>query len=1079
MSEQENILRREVEELRRRVAELEAQQEMLVPVTSVLDALHVPVLLKDTNLRWKYANDALCDMLGYTRDQLMDITDFDVHTREEADMVTQCDRRVLESGHPSSYERTMLLNGDYYHLTTLKMLWDHPLSGERFIVSVVRDLTAVRQAEEALAETRERFGAVIRHSPVGIQMFRLTEKNELLLMDANPAADRILGFDSRDALGIPMEQAFPGLRDTEIPERFRAVAATGESWLHHHFSCDDDIISGIYDVYAFQLTPGLMAVLFQDVSEQIRVRETVEASELRYRSLFENSPISLLEEDFSGVREHLERIRALGVDDYESYFRAHPEEVRACTTAIRPMRVNGACMKMLGVFSKEEITENLQQFFTEESYEMFVRELAALARGETSYPLQGVYRTLQGEHRQFIGSLNIIPGCEESMEQVLISAMDVTERHRAELALQESEEQLRLALGATQDGLWDWDVRTGRCQFSPTFYSMVGYEPGDFPASQEGWRTLLHPEDLPLVERETVETFKSGEPFRQEFRLRRKDGDWHWVMSRGRVVDFDEDGNATRMVGAHTDINELKKTQEALVEYRNLVEAMSDNMIDMLWAKDLDGNYRFSNRANYETLLCGDGVDAIGHNHLFFANRLREQGFTYTFGEKCVDSDAVVLQDMAPGRFIEDGMVKDRYMVLDVRKSPLYDSSGALIGTVGMGRDITEQKKAGEALVRAKEAAEAAAKSKDQFLANMSHEIRTPMNGVLGMLQLLRGTTLDSEQKEYVDTCLESGRGLLSVINDILDFSKLDAGTFELACREFTLRETVRTVLHSFSVQARDKRIGLGYEIDPRLPAQLAGDDARLRQVLFNVVGNAVKFTHSGSVRVQADLLRREGSELLVGFEIADTGIGIPERMLDDIFEPFTQADGSYTREYHGTGLGLGIVRQLVHRMGGTISVESREGEGTTFYLTIRCLCCLPGEQGAAGCQECAKPGITLLLAEDDEVNRFTIKRYLEKNGYRVFAAEDGQQALDLFREHEFQCILMDIQMPGVDGLDATAAIREQEQRENRTPVPIIALTAHAMQGDRERFLEAGMDEYLSKPLELDALMEAIEAILS
>jgi len=801
-------------------------------------------------------------------------------------------------------------------------------------------------------------------------------------------------------------------------------------------------------------------------------------SEQRYRSLFENFPVSLLEEDFSGVKVCLDSIQAQGVTDFETYFLKNPDAARECARSILPVRVNEACVRMLGVRTQEEVLKDFSRFYSESHLRGFAQELAALARGATSYGLQGTFKTAAGEERRFMGRFTVMPGCEGSLERVLVSVMDVTERHWAEQALQKSEERLRLVLESTKDGIWDWDIANDECIFSPTFYTMLGYEPGDFPATKDGWRALLHPDDLILVELKTVHSMRDGAPFRQEFRLKGGDGNWRWIMSRGRVVAFDEAGKPTRMVGTHTDISELKETQEALLEYRNVVEAMSDNMIDLLWAKDLGGNYIFSNRANNELLLCGDDIEAIGRSHLFFAERIRGMGDAYTFGEKCVNSDEVVLRDMAPGRFIEDGMVKDRYMVLDVRKSPLFDSSGGLIGTVGMGRDITEQKKADEALVRAKEAAEAAAKSKDQFLANMSHEIRTPMNGVLGMLQLLKTTPLNGEQAEYVDTCLESGRGLLSVINDILDFSKLDAGTFKLTCREFDLRETVRTVLHSFSVQARDKRISLGYEIDPRLPAVLKGDDARLRQILFNTVGNAIKFTHSGSVRVQADLVRHTGEELLVGFEISDTGIGIPDTLLDTVFEPFTQADGSYTREYQGTGLGLGIVRHLVQHMGGSVSVDSREGKGTGIYLTVRFLHCQDLRSPADGGPECRIRGLRILLAEDDEVNRFTIKRYLEKCGHKVTTASGGRQALERFMDSDFQCVLMDIQMPDLDGLEATKAIRAAEAREGRTPVSVIALTAHAMQGDRERFLEAGMDAYLAKPLELDELVEALEKLV-
>jgi len=447
---------------------------------------------------------------------------------------------------------------------------------------------------------------------------------------------------------------------------------------------------------------------------------------------------------------------------------------------------------------------------------------------------------------------------------------------------------------------------------------------------------------------------------------------------------------------------------------------------------------------------------------------LDERGAPLTFRLRMERAQEVVLLKAPPGTY----------------STYVWWGLGALLAASGLGATwvaaLRRQVRRQTALLRdAKEAAEQATSTKSQFLANVSHEMRTPMSGLLGMTELVLAGNLSRDQREHLELAHRSARSLLTLMDDLLDLARIEAGQVKLDHQPFSLAPMVKDAIDTVGTQAQEKGLVLACAIDPGVPARVAGDAGRIRQVLINLVGNAVKFTDRGGVTVRVVREDAAGQVVWLRFIVTDTGVGIPADQHAAIFAAFKQGDGSLTRRFGGAGLGLTISAQLVAMMGGTLTVESEPGRGSTFSFAVRFGLASSAESWSAASRShvvSARAARRVLVAEDNYVNQRVVAAMLRQAGHQTVVVQNGREALDALAREPFDVVLMDVQMPEMSGLEATAALRERERAlpgSRRTPV--VALTAHAMGGDREECLAAGMDDYLSKPVTLEALVKAIE----
>jgi PAS domain S-box-containing protein len=778
----------------------------------------------------------------------------------------------------------------------------------------------------------------------------------------------------------------------------------------------------------------------RDITELKKAETALLDSESRFRALFENAPLPYLSLDEQGRLLDVNRRwqETLGYEKEETVGRwfgdlLHPND--------KPL------------FKELFTTFNSSPFLDG-------AELTLLKKNGDSLLASFSGCVQHGDHGDFLRAHCIFT--------------DVSQRKKAEAAIQASEEKLRVLFETAPDAILIFDAdRQSFVNANPAAEALSGLSREELLRSTpQSFYAPVQPDGLPGSDTFNVYGRRAlaGEQLLFERALTNAAG--KQLICEVRLVALPSPDR--RLLRASViDVTERKKAEAELNHKTSLLASLINSTPDLVFIKDLKGVYLGCNPA-FGAFVGKTVEEIVGRTDfdlfdLEVAKFFREQDeLMFSVGKPRRNDEWVTFPD-------------GRQMLLDTLKAPLVDQQGAFYGLLGMSRDITERFQLEEELRRSKDEAERANATKSAFLANMSHEIRTPLNGLMGMMQLLKRTRLDSLQQQYADMAIRAGRRLTQLLSDILDLSRIEANRMSIAHTVFVLNDVLDSLRETFDPLTLDKNVSLVVNPEPGLPEKLVGDEVRLRQILFNLVGNALKFSLQGEVRVDISLLTPVSptcARLL--FMISDQGVGIPDDQIGLICNAFTQVEDSYTRKQQGAGLGLAITKRLVELMRGALTFDSEEGKGATVYLSLPMDLpeSLPLEKPMPLlAPPKSKKTFAILLVEDDMTSQFSIKYMLEFVGHKVDCAWDGKEALDLVARRPYDLILMDVQLPGMDGIQTMRRIREMEAGKRRTP--IIAVTAYAMGGDRERLLDVGMDEHIPKPIEIETCLALIDKVMA
>jgi PAS domain S-box-containing protein len=1144
------------------------------------------IIIKDGLL--KFANSTISTITGFTPEEAFEKPFVNFVSPAYRELVTKMYKRRMSGEElPSRYE-TEILSKDGKSIPVEISASVIEYEGKPADMAIIRDITERKKAEQALQESEEKYSTIVERGNDGIIIIQ-----DGLLKFVNTPLTIITGLTPEETIGKQfLDLVSPTYREM-VSDRYKKRISGEEPPNRYEIeilSKDGKKIPVEISatLIEYEGRPADMAII-RDITERKVMEQALLRSEKKYRTLVESAH------------------EGIGLVDIEENLTL----------------VNQAFADALGYKKEELLGLNLSRLCDVDQFAKFRRETGKRIQGESSRYDARLY-TKAGEPKDF--SLSAAPLYDEngSFVGTLGLLADITESKRAEKLLRTSEAQLSNAMKIAKLGYWEYDVAKDLFTFNDHFYAIFRTtveQVGGYTMSSARYAQLfVHPEDAPMVAVEIQKALETTDPHfsRQlEHRIIYADGEIGYIAVRFFIVK-DDQGRTVKTYGANQDITERKRAEEKLRESEERYRDLFDNASDLIQSVDEKGRFVYVNKKWKEVLGYSDEeIKKLNLTDILRKDQIPHcmELFKKVVSGETLDNVEVVFVTKEGREIFASGFVNP------------WMKDGKFVATRAIFSDVTGRKRTEQALIEAKEQAEEANRLKSEFLANMSHEIRTPMNAIIGMTGITLDTDLTDDQRESLNMVKESAYALLGLLDGILDLSKIEAGRVEFETIDFDLRVTVEGIADTLAHRASTKGLELACMIHHRVPTLLRGDPGRLRQILMNLGGNAVKFTEKGEVVIRVELSEETEDQATLLFSVTDTGIGIPKDKQEKIFESFTQADGSSTRKYGGTGLGLSISKQLVKLLDGQIGVESQPGKGSRFWFTIsfekqkefkRISPVIPsdicgmrilviddnqanrsilvkmlessgcsseavgsgneairvlkravrneklfdlvlldmqmpemdGEQTlraikadpelkdalvviltsigirgdvarleALGCagyltkpikqsqlfdtiitmrsqqktvakekslgsmgpstivtrhtiEEQKRQKVRILVAEDNPMNQKLAVTLLKKAGYWVDAVEDGRMVIEAVKRRAYDLILMDVQMPEMDGFEATKIIRKMEGEARRTA--IIAMTAHAMKGDRERCLQAGMDGYISKPIATQELFDTI-----
>jgi PAS domain S-box-containing protein len=1117
--------------------------------------------------RYTFASGKVKQFLGYEPHEILDKTPFDLMPQEEAERIKKIFQEIAS-------EKKAIIDLENWNLTKdgrkICLLTNGvPILDEQGELQgyrgVDKDITDRKRSVQELRQSEEKYRAVLEQSADNIYIMDVETK---MIFEINDTLRNCLGYSEEEAKALSVYDFVMHSRE-DIDQKIEEMAGKKRAFLgKRKYKRKDGTPIDVEVSASLIICDGKKAlcVVSRDITEKEKAEEVLRESENKMKSIIESFNDVIFQISPEGIIKYVspnvEKLYGYNPEELVGqYFKktTPQDEVPRALQALNDV-ISGKRVKNIEI---EQVAKSGEVFHMELNVNPVIKDGKLIA-------VQGVMR-------------------------------DITERKKAEEAMRKSEEKYRTIFESFHDVFYRTDNNGIITVISPSIRYQAGYDPEEV-IGKPSTDFYFDPADRDVFMQKLRE---KGALHDYEIKFKTKDGRPLNASANARIL-YDENNQSVGIEGVLRNITERKQQEEAVQKEASKLSAMISGLEEGIIFADID-----------------DQIVEVNDYFLRLADREKSE----VIGKKIWDLNSIITDEKIRGR-IEEFKSNPQATPIQAQKflfgletilriQPVYHRS-QYQGLIMNISDVTE-------LVRTKREAQKADQSKSEFLANMSHEIRTPMNGILGMAELALNTNLTPEQRKYIEGIKSSSDALMTLINDILDFSKVEARKLELEAVPFSLQEIVYETVSNLSLQAHKKKLELACDIPPQISYHVLGDPGRLRQVLINLVDNAIKFTEKGEVIVSVKEEEKTDKEVHVHFAVTDTGIGIPEDKQQLIFDAFAQADGSMTRKFGGTGLGLAISSQLVNLMGGNIWVESKTEGGSSFHFTIpfklpkgqeesslsrrldilkglpvlivddnatnrdilkkmlaswytkpteadsgeeaRVLidraesegnpfafvvmdAYMPGMDSFILAQEIkqnpnlakstiimlnsaetrgdaapwqklgvsafitkpikqnelfeaaikilgndierkesappppnlpkeeASPGYRILVAEDNIVNQKVVCYMLEKQGHQVTSAHNGEEVLEAMEKDIFDLILMDVQMPKIDGFEATAAIREKENKTG-LHVPIIALTAHAMKGDKEKCLEAGMDDYISKPIKPEDLLGAIERVIN